>query len=412
MLESGRPVYNMKKAPALVTNGWVRTAYNIIESLGRRGIPVHVVDRSRSAMCRHSRWAMSFHRVPSFYEAPEDYAKAVADIARKVGANVLIPTLEDNIALADHVSLLPAELSCVLPAVETLRLANDKWEVTRLCGRLGVPYAESFVPESFDELQGRSGEMGFPAVIKTRLGNAGKGVAIVEDAGGLARRYREFIREFSIPQERWPMVQEYLGSDVFGVCMIYNHGKLIASSAEEYLRCKEENRFSTSVYRRSVNDPSGVASCRKVADALSWHGVIHFDLIRDPRTGVGKITEINPRFWGGLSVAIAAGVDFPYLLYELALTGKITNPPQTYRDGVYSRWVLGELIGILNLAKRKVPVSEKFSELREIMRSPFKGTTDDLRLSDPLPFLMEMYDYFRRYRETRSSNPAEEGMVG
>jgi hypothetical protein len=105
-------------------------------------------------------------------------------------------------------------------------------------------------------------------------------------------------------------------------------------------------------------------------------------------------------------------VDFPYMLYELALTGKISDPPQGYRDGVYSRWVLGELIGILNLAKRKVPVSEKFSELGEIVRAPFKGTTDDLRLSDPLPFLMEMFDYFRRYRETRSSNPAEEGMVG
>jgi hypothetical protein len=44
--------------------------------------------------------------------------------------------------------------------------------------------------------------------------------------------------------------------------------------------------------------------------------------------------------------------------------------------------------------------------------TPLKGTTDDLRLSDPLPFIMEMYDYFRRYRESGSSNPAEEGMVG
>ena len=402
----------MEKAPALVTNGWVRTAYNIVESLGRRGIPVHVVDRSRSAMCRLSRWTRSFHRVPGFYEAPEEYARAVADVARKVGARVLIPTLEDSIALAGHKSLLPGELSYALPAVETLRLANDKWEVTKLCGRLGVPCAESFVPESFDELRSRSGELGFPAVIKTRLGNAGKGVAIVKDADELVRRYREIIREFSIPQERWPMVQEYLGSDVSGVCMIYDQGKLIASSAENYLRCKEGNRFSTSVYRRSVIDPSGVANCRKVADALSWHGVIHFDLIRDPGTGVGKITEINPRFWGGLSVAIAAGVDFPYMLYELALTGKISDPPRSYRDGVYSRWVLGELIGVLNLAKRKAPSSVKLRELREIVRAPFKGTTDDLRLSDPLPFLMEMFDYFRRYRETRSSNPAEEGMVG
>lgn len=404
--------YRADKAPVLVTNGWVRTAYNVVESLGRRGIPVHVVDRSPRAMCRASRWTKSFHRVPNFFEAPEAYAQAVGDVARRVGARVLIPVLEDVIALAAHEDALPGDLAFVHADPGTLRLANDKWEVTKLCERLGVPCAASFVPGSLDELRSRAGGLEYPAVVKTRLGNAGKGVVFVKDESELVAKFAEIVDRFSIPAEKWPMVQEFLGSDVAGVCMIYDRGRLAAASAETYLRCKEGNRFSTSVYRRSAHDPEGLANCRKVADALGWHGVLHFDLIRDPKTGVGKITEINPRFWGGLSVAIAAGLDFPYMLYELALTGKIADPPATYRDGVYARWVLGELIGVLNLAKRKAPAGEKIRELGEIVRSPFKGTTDDFRLGDPLPFVMEMYDYFRRYRQTRSSNPAEEGMVG
>lgn len=401
-----------ERAPVLVTNGWVRTAYNVVESLGRRGIPVHVVDRSPRAMCRYSRWTRSFHRVPNFFEEPEAYARAVGAVAREVGARVLIPVLEDGIALAAHESALPRELAFVHADVNAMRLANDKWEVTRLCERVGAPFAASFVPESMDELRERARGLDYPAVVKTRLGNAGKGVVFAAGPDDLAAKFRDTVDRFAIPREKWPMVQEFLGSDVSGVCMIYDRGRLVAASAESYLRCKEGNRFSTSVYRRSVVDPEAVASCKKVADALGWHGVLHFDLIRDPKTGVGKITEINPRFWGGLSVAVAAGMDFPYMLYELALTGQIAHPPKAYREDVYARWVLGELIGLLNLAKRKAPIGEKLRELREIVRYPFRGTTDDLRLSDPLPFLMEMYDYYRRYRLTRSSNPAEEGMVG
>ena len=194
-----------------------------------------------------------------------------------------------------------------------------------------------------DELRERARGLDYPAVVKTRLGNAGKGVVFAAGPDDLAAKFRDTVDRFAIPREKWPMVQEFLGSDVSGVCMIYDRGRLVAASAESYLRCKEGNRFSTSVYRRSAVDPEAVASCKKVADALGWHGVLHFDLIRDPKTGVGKITEINPRFWGGLSVAVAAGMDFPYMLYELALTGQIAHPPKAYREDVYARWVLGEL---------------------------------------------------------------------
>ena len=276
----------MEQAPVLVTNGWVRTAYNIVESLGRRGIPVHVVDRSPRAMCRYSRWAKSYHRVPNFFEEPEAYARTLAGIARETKARVLIPVLEDVIPLAAFREVLPEDLGFAHAPLEALRAANDKWEVTKLCSRLGVPCAESFVPESLEELERRAREFDYPAVIKTRLGNAGKGVAIVSKRNELVPIYREIVARFSIPSERWPMVQEFLGSDVSGVCMIYDRGRLVAATSESYLRCKEGNRFSTSVYRQSGHDAEAVDSCRKVADALAWHGVVHFDLIRF-RTGRG-----------------------------------------------------------------------------------------------------------------------------
>jgi predicted ATP-grasp superfamily ATP-dependent carboligase len=400
-----------EKAPVIVTNGWVRTAYCVIESLGRRGIPVHVIDRSKYAMCRYSRWTKSFHQVPNYYTEPEAYVSAVAEIARQMGVCVLIPSHEDIIPLVNYRRLLPPELKFAHAPAEKLRLANDKWEVMKLCKNLGAAHAESFIPESLEELKKRAGELAYPAVIKTRVGNAGKGVIFVHDRDDLMTQYAAVLERFSILRENWPMVQEYLGTDICGVCMIYNKGRLVASSAETYLRTKEENKFSTTTYRRSAFDPEGVANCKMVADHLKWHGVIHFDMIRDFRTGTGKIIEINPRLWGTLIIAVAAGIDFPYMLYQLALTKKITSFSDTYAENVYARWILGELIGLLNLIKRKAPYHERLRELSGILFTPLKGATDDFRMSDPLPFVMEMADYFRRFRVTHSSNPAEDGMV-
>lgn len=36
-----------------------------------------------------------------------------------------------------------------------------------------------------------------------------------------------------------------------------------------------------------------------------------------------KLMEIDGRFWGSLEVAIALGIDFPYLFYRLAVDGDV-----------------------------------------------------------------------------------------
>jgi hypothetical protein len=49
--------------------------------------------------------------------------------------------------------------------------------------------------------------------------------------------------------------------------------------------------------------------------------------------------EINAKFWGSIALAIAAGVDFPVLLYRLAKGEKIEARPP-YRLNVRCRWLL------------------------------------------------------------------------
>ena len=57
----------------------------------------------------------------------------------------------------------------------------------------------------------------------------------------------------------------------------------------------------------------------RVLKNLKWHGVAMVEFKKDSIDGEFKLMEINPKFWGSLDLAIASGVDFPYLLYNMTI---------------------------------------------------------------------------------------------
>jgi predicted ATP-grasp superfamily ATP-dependent carboligase len=91
--------------------------------------------------------------------------------------------------------------------------------------------------------------------------------------------------------------------------------------------------------------------------------------------------EINPRFWGSLALAIAAGVNFPYLLLRMA-RGEKFKPVERYTLGTKCRWLLpGDLLHFIRNPERARLQPSFFK---------FRGPDlayDILSLRDPLPVL-------------------------
>jgi len=90
--------------------------------------------------------------------------------------------------------------------------------------------------------------------------------------------------------------------------------------------------------------------------------------------------EINPRFWGSLALAMAAGVDFPSLLYEMAIDGDV-KPVLDYRVGVKARWFLpGDLIV---LVETLISGRKKVKDLLSFLKFYERGMVyDELSLDD------------------------------
>ena len=108
------------------------------------------------------------------------------------------------------------------------------------------------------------------------------------------------------------------------------------------------------------------------------------------------LMEINTRFWGSLQLAIDAGVDFPWLLYQMAC-GNPLEPVKRYKEGNQLRWLLGDLDRLyLVLKGAKFSNKEKISSLLSFFTpAPHRTKHEVDRLDDIRPFVWEVKRYLQ-----------------
>ena len=79
-----------------------------------------------------------------------------------------------------------------------------------------------------------------------------------------------------------------------------------------------------STYRETIAEiPALSDATAKLVERLDYTGVGMFEYRYDPATGDWVFLEINARFWGSLPLAIAAGANFPFALYDLLVHGRM-----------------------------------------------------------------------------------------
>ncbi len=113
----------------------------------------------------------------------------------------------------------------------------------------------------------------------------------------------------------------------------------------------------------------------------------------DARDGTPKLLEINGRFWGSLQLAVDAGIDFPYLLYRLAVDGDV-EPAFSYETGVRLRWWFGDLDWLLLRLRAGGPVGGRLKAIREFLSPSSNRTRSEVfRWDDRGPAFEELSQY-------------------
>ena len=115
--------------------------------------------------------------------------------------------------------------------------------------------------------------------------------------------------------------------------------------------------------------------------------------MQDPRDGKYKFIEVNPRIWGWHTLAIAAGVDLPYLLYQ-DMIGEKMEVPSSLKDVKWVRLATDIPTVFSELVKGNMKITDYVDSMKG------KKEFAVFCLDDPLPFFMEfgMIPYLLRKR--------------
>jgi len=360
-----------------ITDGHWRKTLAATRALGRYGVKVTIGETTRLATAALSKYCRRCVVYPSPFLQPQAFIARIYDLLSRQPFEMLL-AMEDR--TLDLVTRHRNRLSRLtyLPVVDNTQLchAQRKDKILKLATRLGLPVPRTWYIDSLSTIDEIKQRLPYPVVIKPRIGGGAVGVAYPRNADELVHQYHAVHRRFA-----FPLIQEKIPRDGAGYgasFLMDENSRVMAAFVHKRLR-EYPVTGGASTLRESVRHDTLRDMGATLLRALGWFGVAMVDFKIDPRDGTPKLMEINPRFWGSLALAIAAGVNFPYLLLKMA-RGESFKPVDRYTIGKKCRWLLpGDLLHFIHNPRRARLQPPFFSFWN-------KNTVYDIvSLNDPLP---------------------------
>jgi len=359
----------------------------IVRSLGRRGIPVCVIDDERS-IARYSRYTTVAQRVPSLLEA-KDTVRALLEFGRahRLHGWVLYPTRDEQVAaLSQNREQLSEIFRVPTPLWETVKWLWDKRNTYSLAEKLGIPTPRTWYPRNVEDLAQIEGH--FPVVIKPAIKEhfiyATKDKAWRADTP--AQLHELFERALRILPAEEIMIQDLIpgeGTCQYAYCSFFKNGKSVAHLTACRRRQHPLEFGRSSTYVETVESPLLAEHSEQFLSAIDYYGLVEVEYKRDPRDGQYRLLDVNGRTWGYHTIGRRAGVDFPCLLFA----DQMNEPVESFKGKTGVRWIrlLTDLpTGVIGIMKGKI-------EGRTYLRSLLDYDEEAVfSLEDPLPGMVEV----------------------
>jgi hypothetical protein len=386
---------------ALVTGAETSEGLAVIRALGQAGVEVVAAGDRLWSMGFASRYPMARLRYPPVSASARRACDAIVDIINRTDPDVVIPVGEDLlVALNEARRRVTRHTILAAPPPKVLARALDRAKALPLVKRLGIPTPKWVQGDSLAEVLEAAGQLQFPVAITPRgpalhrptAHTVDFDVEYAEDLQSLARLLSPRQRDI-----RMMLVHECLtgiGRCVSAVC---DQGKVVALFPCEWER---ENPLTggVSVVRRSIPlDQRLVSATTRVLEAWGWHGVAMVEFRYDRRDDEYTFIGVSSRFPTSTALALAAGVNLPYLIACL-FTGQTLPDVQPYRVGVRERWLRGDLLALrdgVSKPKPRAPAPVPFARASSFalwgtfLKDLFTHSSE-FRLTDPGPGLLEL----------------------
>jgi predicted ATP-grasp superfamily ATP-dependent carboligase len=351
----------------LVSEGNSTSAREAVTVLGLSGHLVEVCDPSPWCLARFSRFVRKFHRCPGMRDDPDGFLRFIERLLAARHFDVLLPIHEQGFLFARVRERLGARVGLALPSFVSYRAAHSKAGFSRLLEQLGLPQPATAIVHSPSELREA---ITFPAVVKTSIGTASRGIWFVRNQADLEGALQELSANGAFADE--VLVQQWIAGTTEKAQAVFCRGRLIGFHAYRQMAA---GAGGGEAIKESVTRPQVRTDMERIGEKLAWHGALSVDYIFRDDSVTPLLIDCNPRLVEPMN-AYLAGVDLLGLLLRVS-RGEVPASLPEGRAGVRTHLAMQVLLGCASRGGARRDL------LRECWRlltgsGPYAGSAEEL----------------------------------
>jgi predicted ATP-grasp superfamily ATP-dependent carboligase len=282
--------------------------------------------------------------LPDYRSTPLEYADALIALVEQHSIDVVVPCQDGSIeAVRTRRGEIERRAALAMASEAALSLVIDKRRTLALASKLGLNVPVSLEVRDRSDLRAALKQVGFPAVLKPIWSwavHSGNGSRLSPVP---ASSFDEALKALEVAQllGGQVIVQPWLPGRRDAVTVMYTGGAVRARFVQTSHRELPLLGGASVLYESIPPLPDIVEPAERLVRTLNLEGCSMVEFRRDIK-GTPFLMEVNPRMGGSVSLAAAAGINFPLLVRSWALG--LTVPEQwEYATGVRRRWLFGDI---------------------------------------------------------------------
>ena len=392
----------------VIVAGCTHGRLSVIRSLGKRGLHVIAITYNPAEHALASRFVNEKAICPH----PRDERAFVDFLLQKApewdGALILETNDFYATALSKHKPELAAHYRMLVPDWDVTQVFIEKDRTYALADACGVLHPKSFEPTTMEDLEAVIDQIAFPAMVKPVrshefVARFGKKLFPAQTAQDLRRAFERTV-EAGIAVIVCEVIPGTDYKTLERVTMYINtHGGI---SAEMYNLKLRQTPPMFGMNRVGVTVPfmpEVRQQALKLLDASGYRGHAAIEFKRDPRDRQLKLIEVNIRLPADTQLAITAGIDIPWMVYQ-DIVEDCQLTVTDYRPNTYYIHGLTDVVDFLTKDRNRLQHPGRYLEPYLARRKTFAYfSRSDLR-----PFLSEAKGRLRRFVAKKGTSHAAE----
>lgn len=333
-------IKSSESPPVILLDGGI-VSLSVARSLGSKGITVYALNIPQN----HGRFSKYTTRIHFKGESIQDWVQWLSgDALEQIRGAVIFPCSDSTIEMVSRYREQLSDYYILPESNDDLMLAMlDKAETYKIADRIGIPAPKTWCVNSVEDLESIVPDIPFPCALKPRFSHEYRGRNILKKLF-VVNNKEELFAEFKGMHElgkKYKFRSDLILTDIipgFGENQFQSYYSYMDENGEPLMHfTKRKLRqypidSGNGTYHMTDWNPKVAELGLKFMKESGYLGLGAIEFKLDPRDGILKLMENNPRLTNATELIIRSGFDIALFVYN-RLVGKELPPYDNYTKG-------------------------------------------------------------------------------